>query len=549
MRKMLMQYTLISVFLFHALPSLSAPSGESKSFPNVELGYATHAPTFLNVTESGITLANYNNIRYAQPPTGDLRFRKPQTPPPSESGVKDGLMNPTPDCVSSAHPGAPFPGINGTHWGTEDCLFLNVRVPEGVKAGDKVPVIHWIHGSAYSFGSKDLLYTSLDSIGLFSGIKRPEEKFIFVANNYRLGLYGWSSSPFEEDMDANVGLHDSVAAVEWTKKYIERFGGDPDRITVIGQSAGAGIINMMLTSNGGIGKLPFSKAILSSPGIMPRRNVTARRQEVYEQMLKTANCTTLTCLKDIPEDDLKVINHQLVTEGENTGGGGAFGPGIGFGPVVDDSYVPDAPQVLLDQGRFHKEVESVISSNTLNEGQGTSSDEDMPERFPDYFRMVFPGASDATVKRVQDMFAVKEGEPPEKLAWDWFTSVFFACNSWGVSSAYSNLGKARRYFLSAPPAFHGFDILYFFFINSTITPVVDAKVALNVQSYIRNVVSAKSAELPTPPDAPVWPLYGQESKVLNIKESELEIVDDPWGKSTGICRTLLDIALDPENEA
>lgn len=60
-------------------------------------------------------------------------------------------------------------------------------------------------------------------------------------------------------MDANVGLHDSIAAVEWTKQYISKFGGDPERITVIGQSAGAGIINLMLTADGGKGTLPFSQ--------------------------------------------------------------------------------------------------------------------------------------------------------------------------------------------------------------------------------------------------------------------------------------------------
>lgn len=67
------------------------------------------------------------------------------------------------------------------------------------------------------------------------------------------------SSPHEESMDANVGLHDSITAVEWTKQYISKFGGDPERITVIGESAGAGIINLMLTADSGNGTLPFSQ--------------------------------------------------------------------------------------------------------------------------------------------------------------------------------------------------------------------------------------------------------------------------------------------------
>ncbi|PGH04908.1 hypothetical protein GX51_03204 [Blastomyces parvus] len=535
---------LLTTFFF---PANAWPPQNHAEFPNVDLGYAVHAPTFLNITASGIKLGNYNNIRYAQPPTGNLRFRNPRTPPPRQHGIQNGVMDPSPDCVSSAHPYVPFPGLNGTHWGTEDCLYLNVRVPEGVKPGDKVPVIHQVSGSAYAFGSKDQFYTSMDSIGLFDGIKSPEENFIFVSHNYRLGLYGWTSSPFE-DMDANVGLHDSIAAVEWTKKYIDRFGGDPDRITVFGQSAGATIITMMLTGNAGQGSLPFSKAIISSPAILPRRNVTIRRQEVYESVLEAANCTTLACLRAVPETELEAVNHHLITEVKGASGGGAFGPGIGFAPLVDGSYVPDAPQVLLDQGRFNKNVKSIISANTLNEGQGVSPDSNMPENFPAIVRLVFPGASDATVKKIQDLFPVKEGEPAEKLAWDWTTSVLFACPAESVARAYSKIGKARRYFLSAPPATHGFDMLYFLHVNSTLTPVSDSKVALQSQSYLRNFIASKSAELPSPPGTPDWPLYGSESNTLNIGEKGFEVVRDPWVEK-GICKTLMEIILDEENEA
>lgn len=143
----------------------------------------------------------------------------------------------------------------------------------------KVPVLHWIFGSAYAFGSKD---SFVDPMSVFDGLKNhPKPKFIYVANNYRyvlavpcfvkakvngsilidkyrLGMPGWTASP-EEGMDANVGLHDAVAAVEWTKKYISLFGGDPSQITVMGQSAGAGIMNLMITGEGGRGDCPFQQ--------------------------------------------------------------------------------------------------------------------------------------------------------------------------------------------------------------------------------------------------------------------------------------------------
>jgi carboxylesterase type B len=76
--------------------------------------------------------------------------------------------------------------------------------------------------------------------------------------NSRLGMLGWTASP-KEDMDANVGVHDTVAAVEWTKKYISLFGGDPSQITLMGESAAAGIVNVMVTGNGGQGDCPFQQ--------------------------------------------------------------------------------------------------------------------------------------------------------------------------------------------------------------------------------------------------------------------------------------------------
>lgn len=170
--------TLILSF-FILCHALNTPS------PKVDLGYATHVPTYVNTTKSGTKVSLYNNIRFAQPPTGDWRFRKPVTPPPYEPGVLDGRKHLfKSDCVSSAPKEVPFPELNGTTWGQEDCLFLNVLVPEGVRPGiDRVPVVHWLYGSAYAFGSKDIL---VDGMALMERIKSPSDRFIHVTSNYRL---------------------------------------------------------------------------------------------------------------------------------------------------------------------------------------------------------------------------------------------------------------------------------------------------------------------------------------------------------------------------
>ncbi|KAH7013775.1 carboxylesterase [Ilyonectria destructans] len=206
----------------------------------VNLGYAIHMPTFINSTRSGRCISIYNNIRFANAPINNLRFRKPHTNIPNT------------DCIASAPAGAPFPTVNGTTWGHEDCLFLDVYEPEDVRPGDNVPVLHFFFGSAYAFGNKDLWFNPL---GLFD-LGGHNSNFIFVANNYR------------------------------TSKYVGRFGGDRNRITVMGQSAGAGVIQLLTVLNGGQGTLPFYR-------YSPRRNVSARQTPMFRTILESANCTTL----------------------------------------------------------------------------------------------------------------------------------------------------------------------------------------------------------------------------------------------------------------
>ncbi|KAK2759967.1 hypothetical protein FQN54_002703 [Arachnomyces sp. PD_36] len=505
-------------------------------FPAVDLGYAIHAPTYINVTDSGLKIAGYNNIRFAEPPTGALRFRKPKTPPPqSPGGIQDGSEYPSTDCVSSAPVGIPIPGIDGNHWGQEDCLFLNVHVPEGVKPGDDVPVVHWIFGSAYAFGSKDNDFTSVDPVGLLGNVEDGGEKVIFVASNYRLGLYGWMSSPYEESMDANVGLHDGLAAVEWTKQYISRFGGDPERITVIGQSAGAGIINLMLTADGGKGELPFSQAVISSSSLMPRRHVESGRQEVYEMVLEASNCTDLQCLLDATPQVLDQANNHLIAEVPTGTGGASFGPGIGFSPVVDGTTVPDEPMVLLSQGNYHKEIKQVLTSNMEYEGMGLSSDENMPQAFPELVRINFPTASNETIERIKALFPYPP-ELPEKLAWDWITSIVYACHGQSIAKAYGD--KARRYVMTIPPAIHGQDLSYLFFINNATTPVSNVEVARQTQSYFMQFIRGEALQ--------EWPTYGTEFNIMDISEDGFEVKPDPW-ETSDICPTLFEVVMDPEN--
>jgi carboxylesterase type B len=353
----------------------------------VDLGYAKHAPSWINTTTHGTTLLNYNNIRYAQPPIGNQRFRKPAVPPLPSDGISFGNLTasnnslappsstPPPsfpsswetDCISSAPIGVPFPLLNGSTWGSEDCLFLNVVKPANAKPGDKLPVLHWVIGSAFAFGSKDWTGFGINTYGLWNTpYDIPgADQFIIVTHNYRLGVPGWTPK-FSDDMNGNLGAWDSLAAMQWTKKYIDRFGGDSDNISVIGQSAGAAIIACLLMARNGTLELPFQQAWIASPTIAPRKDLE-RNTVVWDAILSAAGCGNIGCFREISPEDMVEVNKQLLIESVPGAGGGALGPGVGFTPTVDGELLSDLPANLLASGKINKNIKHLVVGNTAAE--------------------------------------------------------------------------------------------------------------------------------------------------------------------------------------
>src|ERR1700733_13005402 len=189
--------------------------------------------------------AVFRGIPFAQPPLGELRFQAPQ-PVTSWDGVR-GAGEFGPPCPQASFPGDPvLPPDTTGEW-----LTVNVWTPDpGARA---LPVLVWIHGGAYLFGSGGPGYdgTPFASAGV-----------VFVSCNYRLGMEGFAQIP---GAPANRGLLDAVAALRWVRDNIERFGGDPGNVTVFGESAGAGVISALLAMDDAKGL--FKRAIAQSvPG-------------------------------------------------------------------------------------------------------------------------------------------------------------------------------------------------------------------------------------------------------------------------------------------
>ncbi|KAK3298884.1 Alpha/Beta hydrolase protein [Chaetomium fimeti] len=474
------KFKMLPVFAFTLLLALVRGTLCNPADGLVDLGYAKHVPTYVNTTASGQRVAVYKNIRFAKAPTGELRFRAPDTKLPHVDGIQDGKAPwPGPSCISSAPSSVPFPGLNGTTWGSEDCLFLDVYVPEGVRPGDDVPVLHNFHGSAYAFGNKEIFFYPL---GLFDlAHKQNGTKFIAVANNYRMGVSGftWADG---EDLDGNVGMLDCLAAAEWTSQYIHKFGGDKKRVTALGQSSGAGILYYLSVLDGGQGRpLPFQQIFISSPDAVQRRNVTARQRQLFDLVLDAANCTSLACLRSAPEAAMLQVNDALINHMPSTGGGGTLGPVLGFGPAPDGHRIPDIPVALLQQGRtHHKSLSRLVLGNMADEGETTSSDEGMPGAFAEVARRQLTTADDDAIQALLDLYYTPGFE--RELAWDWTTDSVFACNNYALAAALPQ--KALRYVMTTPPAVHGQDFLHYFYVDQETTPVDDPALALEFQAKL-----------------------------------------------------------------
>ncbi|KAH9641218.1 hypothetical protein HF086_004605 [Spodoptera exigua] len=195
------------------------------------------------ITGNGEYLS-FKGIPYAAPPIGPLRFRDPQ-PPLSWTSVRDAISH-----------GATCPQVdintNGNFSGNEDCLFLNVYTPT-LTPKTPLPVMFYIHGGYYVKGSGND-----DQLGPDFLIDR---EVVLVTINYRLGVLGFLSLDIPE-APGNVGLKDQVAAMVWVKKNIAHFGGDPDNVTIFGQSAGGSAVTLHLLSP--LSKGLFKRAIAMS---------------------------------------------------------------------------------------------------------------------------------------------------------------------------------------------------------------------------------------------------------------------------------------------
>ncbi|KKA20555.1 Uncharacterized protein T310_5419 [Rasamsonia emersonii CBS 393.64] len=403
---------------------------------------------------------------------------------------------------------------------TEDCLFLDVLTPKKVfKHRKKAPVIVWIYGGAYVAGDK----TASDVTGL---VRRSMEDggkgIVLVAINYRVGAFGWlPGTDVKAHGVVNAGLYDQRFALQWVKEHIHRFGGDPKKVTIMGESAGAGSIMHQITAYGGVkGPAPFQRAILQSPGFFPMP-YQDQQDAVLRDFLQLLGVNTIDDARRLPSEKLISANaYQVATRPP-------YGTFV-YGPVVDGIFVPSLPGALLWGGAFDRTVEVMVGHNA-NEGlEFTSPNTTTEAGIINALKEAFPDMTPSVVRHVvtdlyPPIFDGRYGYTDSVGQASLITSdAAFQCNTDYLNRAFDN--RTYAYMFSIPPALHAQDMPYTFFNGHPSLSVRNSTVALVLQDYIINFV--KSGK-PRSSLGPMFPRHGADAMLVNLRESNITLIRDP----------------------
>ncbi len=469
-------------------------------------------------------IAVFRGIPYALPPSGARRF-KPAEPPASWAGIRPAID------MSAACPQSVDGDIteNNSAVISEDCLALNVWTPR-VDA-KKRPVLFWIHGGAYVVGSSR--NTWYDGAHLAA-----RGDVVVVTINYRLGAWGFLSLSWfgpEYRDSANVGLLDEIAALGWVRKNIGRFGGDPDRVTIFGESAGASSVGALLAMPASEGL--FSRAILES-GIPSARTVEGfdKQNRLAKQFLEIAGVRSPSELESKSMAELLHFQQTLFTTHGDLGT---------FVPSIDGHSIPEQPFAVVAEGRGHRVP--IMIGTTAEEMRYFSTVEDLGlERKPralllEQLSAIVGERAQAVLNTYQTLYP-KWGDTVVQVASDLIMRlpsirmaesagahqpVFMYLFTYRSNSIYQNYGSA-----------HAMELPFVF-------GTVDAPeaIAFTGRDPIRHELSEKMMDAwvafartgnPTAANAPAWPAYDAIARQTMEFGPRSEVVSDPLGEQRKI---------------
>ncbi|KAF6525076.1 hypothetical protein HZS61_010871 [Fusarium oxysporum f. sp. conglutinans] len=497
-------------------------------------------------------LYNFSNIRYGEPPIGDLRFAKPVAPKGRNVTIDKGDVGRIcPQAIAAWEVYTSFTGpdflsgkistLTDDHKHalhepsdlkividpreTEDCLFLDVVTP--VETFDSpvkklAPVIFWLSGGGYTTGEKGWF----DPAGLIkASYASSPEGLVFVSANYRLGALGWLAGTKldpgnDANRPANAALYDQRLALEWIQENIHQFGGDPTRVTIMGESAGGASIYHHLTAFGGKDKTTlFQRAIPQSTGWVHIANEKLEN-DVIDKFLALAKVPDLKAARKLSTEEVQEANRLLISNS-------AWGTST-TGPFVDGLYVPENPDKLFAEGRHIQKVDVLIG---FNEDEGlifTSPESNDNAGYRKFLESTYSNASPETLDHIETKlyppvfdgsygYTNQTGRASITKAESEFT-----CKYGFLQAAYGNRAKSYRF--NVYPGLHGSEMHYTFYNGPKRNPEVDEAIAVGFQELLTSFVAIGNAtSLAAPQGVPV---YGEERRMLYIGNEGFGITTD-----------------------